>query len=157
LTVIDPPLPTPKTPPSARGQRNFPVSRDDIVNVLLALNLIGLVGLGVRVYHGDKPTVVTVGITQMAREYTAKLATSNIRPEEARIRTQLFLAVAQDAVHEAATRKGILVVPRECVLAGEYADITGEVSKAVDATLDRKGGALSADAPPIMGGGGVRP
>jgi hypothetical protein len=116
-----------------------------LVAALLALNFIGLIGLGARVYRGDKPTVVTVGITQMSRAYMAKLATTNITPQEARIRTQLFLAVAQDAVKLAANRKGIIVVPRECVLAGEYSDMTAEVERAVTETMDRRTvGAVSA-------------
>jgi hypothetical protein len=127
-----------------------------VVTALLVLNLFGLIGLGVRVYRGDKPAVVTVGITQMARDYMAKLATSNVSPQEARIRTQLFLAVAQDAVKQAASRKGILVVPRECVLAGEYTDMTAEVARAVGATMDRRatsgGAAAPAAALPAAGG-----
>lgn len=129
---------TVSTPPSSKPKRRPAVTRDDVVTVLLVLNLVGLAGLGIRVYRGDKPAVVTVGITQMSRDYMAKLAISNVSPEEARIRTQLFLAVAQDAVKAAATRKGILVVPRECVLAGEFTDMTAEVSKAVMTTLDRR-------------------
>lgn len=131
-------------PPARNSPRTalLAVGRSDIVLILLVLNLVGLVGLGARVYRGDKPTIVTVGITQLAREYMAKLATSNVSPAEARIRTQMFLAVAQDAVKQAAGRRGIIVVPRECILAGEFSDMTAEVSKAVSATLDQK--ALSA-------------
>ena len=124
--------------PKAKAKTPFPFARNDLVLALVVLNLVGLVGLGLRVYRGDRPTVVTVGITQLAREYMAKLATSNVSPAEARIRTELFLAVTQDAVKRAAGRKGILVVPRECILAGEYGDMTAEVSKAVNATMDRK-------------------
>lgn len=107
---------------------------------LTLLNLVGLLALGAHAVRGDKPVVVVVGITQMAREYMAKLATSNVSPEEARIRTELFLAVAQEAVRSAASRKGLLVVPRECVLAGEYGDITEDVAKAVEATIAERTG-----------------
>lgn len=150
MSVIEPRAALPKPKGSA------PVNRNDVVTALLVLNLIGLIGLGVRVYRGDKPTVVTVGITQMSRDYMAKLATSNVSPQEARIRTQLFLAVAQDAVKQAASRKGILVVPRECVLAGEYTDMTAEVARAVGATMDRRASSSAAAAPrlglPASGG-----
>lgn len=110
------------------------------MTALLVVNLLGLVGLGAHAVRGDKPVVVVVGITQLAREYMAKLATSNVSPEEARIRTELFLAVAQEAVRNAASRKGLLVVPRECVLAGEYGDITEDVAKAVEATIAQRTG-----------------
>jgi hypothetical protein len=151
-------LPGPPTPTPSKPRAWLPVTRNDLILVLLAVNLIGLLGLGVRVYRGDKPTVVTVGITQLAREYMAKLATTNITPQEARVRTQLFLAVAQDAVKMAANRKGIIVVPRECVLAGEYSDMTAEVSKAVAATLDRKTASAPDRLPtPGLGAASVQP
>jgi hypothetical protein len=150
MSVLEPRAASPKP------KRPWPISRNEVVTALLVLNLFGLIGLGVRVYRGDKPAVVTVGITQMARDYMAKLATSNVSPQEARIRTQLFLAVAQDAVKQAASRKGILVVPRECVLAGEYTDMTAEVARAVGATMDRRatsgGAAAPAAALPAAGG-----
>jgi hypothetical protein len=151
-------LPGPPAPTPSKPGRRLPITGNDIILVLLAVNLIGLLGLGVRVYRGDKPTVVTVGITQLAREYMAKLATTNITPQEARVRTQLFLAVAQDAVKGAANRKGIIVVPRECVLAGEYGDMTAEVAKAVAATLERRT-ANTADrlAAPTLGAASVQP
>lgn len=133
------------TPKPARKKRRFPLSAVEVLSFALAVNVIATVGLGVRVYRGDKPTVMTVGITQMTREYMAKLATNSaISPQEASIRTRLYLAVAQDAVRTAATRKGVLVVPRECVLAGEYADLTGDVAKAVNATMAEKARGLSA-------------
>lgn len=137
MTVLPGP-PKPRATRASRPARLPAITRNDVVAALLVLNFIGLIGLGARVYRGDKPTVVTVGITQMSRAYMAKLATTNITPQEARIRTQLFLAVAQDAVKLAANRKGIIVVPRECVLAGEYSDMTAEVERAVTETMDRK-------------------
>lgn len=127
--------------PRARPKRRWrlPFSTVEVLGFLLAVNMIATAGLAIRLYRGDKPTVMTVGITQMTREYMAKLATtSGLSPQEASIRTRLYLAVAQDAVRSAATQKGVLVLPRECVLAGEYADLTPDVTKAVNATLDEK-------------------
>lgn len=131
------PQPRPRTAVSPRWSRPQ-VSRERVTTVLLVLNLLGLGTLSIHAYRGDKPVVVVVGITQMAREYMAKLATSNVSPEEAKIRTELFLAVAQEAVRTAANRKGLLVVPRECVLAGEYGDITEDVAKAVQTTMAQR-------------------
>jgi hypothetical protein len=126
----------------------------DLIVILLAANMIGLVGLGVRVYRGEKPTVVTVGITQMARDYMGRLAASSVTPEEARIRTQMFLAVVQDTVRTAAARRGMVVMPRECVLGGEFSDMTADVSRAVNAALQHRAGAgppppAPASLPPI--------
>jgi hypothetical protein len=142
-------------PPAAAGAKPQPtkrkaplIRREDVILFLLVANMIGLVGLGIRVYRGDRPTVVTVGVTQLSREYLAKLATTNVSPDEARVRTQMFLAVAQDAVKRAVTRKGVLVLPRECVLAGEFEDLTPEVAKAVTATMEAK---VAATALPAIG------
>ena len=137
-----------RDPPPPRARWRWPFSAVESLAALLAANLILTVGLGVRVYQGDKPTVMTVGITQMTRAYMAKLATTpGVTPQEASLRTRLYLAVAQEAVKTAATRKGVLVVPRECVLAGEYADLTADVARAVDATLEAKVRALPRAAP----------
>lgn len=130
----------PPVTPAPRKARTR-LGREDVVMILLVANLAGLAALAARVLGGDKPVVVTVGITQLTRDYMAKLATTNISPEETRIRAQLFLAVAQDAVKGAASRKGLLVVPRECVLAGEFADMTPDVARAVEATLAARAGA----------------
>ncbi len=130
--------PGPGAKPAGK-RRRLPFSHVEVLTLLLAINTIAIVGLGVRVYRGDKPTVVTVGITQMSREYMARLATApNVTPQEASIRTRLYLAVAQEAVKDAATKKGILVLPRECVLAGEYSDVTADVSKAVNAMMETR-------------------
>lgn len=140
-----PPHAPPRPPRRFRLQRP---SRKGLVAGLMIVNVVALLGLGVKAYRGDKPVVVVVGITQLAREYMAKLATSNVSPEEAKIRTELFLAVAQEAVRSAANRKGLLVVPRECVLAGEYGDITEDVAKAVEATMAQRTGAVPTAASP---------
>lgn len=136
--------------PSRPSRRwRLPFSALEGLAVLSAANLILTVGLGVRVYRGDKPTVMTVGITQMTREYMARLATTpGVTPQEANLRTRLYLAVAQDAVKTAAANKGVLVVPRECVLAGEYADLTGDVARAVNATMQAKVRAMPRAAQP---------
>jgi len=137
VAAIADPAPAGAKPP--RKRKRLPFTHVEVLTLLLAIDTIAIVGLGVRVYRGDKPTVVTVGITEMSREYMAKLATApNVTPQEANIRTRLYLAVAQEAVKDAATKKGILVLPRECVLAGEYSDVTADVSKAVGAMMDTR-------------------
>lgn len=135
-------------PPAPLRRRSWPwPGRETLVTLLLIVNLAGLAGLGLHAWRGAKPVVLVVGITQLAREYMAKLATANVSPQEAKVRTELFLAVAQEAVRDAADRKGVLVVPRECVLAGEYGDITEDVAKAVSATLAQR----ASGAPKLVG------
>ncbi|OYW79215.1 MAG: hypothetical protein B7Z26_08440 [Asticcacaulis sp. 32-58-5] len=124
-------------PPPEKARTPWKPTKVDVLMLLLAANIIGSVGLGIRVYRGSKPTVVTVGVTQLTREYVSRLATSQITPQEANIRTQMFMSIAQEAVKKAATEKGVIVMARECVLAGEFADVTPDVARAVNATMDR--------------------
>jgi hypothetical protein len=155
--LAEPPAPAGARPapaaPAGRRAKTWkpPVSKSDVIVFLLAANMIGLVGLGIRVYRGDKPTVVTVGITQLARDYMGRLATSNVTPDQARLKTQMFLSVVQDTVRNAALKKGMIVMPRECVLAGEYSDLTGDVARAVNETLQRVVAPAAPALPPGLG------
>lgn len=115
---------------------------------LLALNMIFTGGVLVRQLQGTKPVIATVGVRQLTNDHVAKMATArNMTPEEARIRTELFLSVAQDSMKRMSTQKGVVVLARECVLAGEYADVTFDVAKSVNAVLSQASGGLAATAP----------
>lgn len=107
--------------------------------VALAVNMVATGCLTYRVmFRPEQPKVITVGVGQLTREYVSRLATSpSITPQEVELRTKLFMAVAQDAVKNASTQKGVIVMPRECVLAGEYADATTEVGRAVNEKLGK--------------------
>jgi len=116
--------------------------------VALAGVVVAQACLFIRMERTRPPEIVTVGVRQITQEYVSKLATSNISQEEARIRTELYLAVAQDTLRRMSVDDGVLVVARECVLAGEHADLTAQASKAVQAAFSR--------ATARTGGGGVR-
>lgn len=116
--------------------------------VVLAGVVVAQACLFIRMERTRPPQIVTVGVRQITQEYVSKLATSNISQEEARIRTELYLAVAQDTIRRMSVDDGVLVVARECVLAGEHTDLTAHAAKAVQAAFSR------ATAP--SGGAGVR-
>lgn len=104
----------------------------------------------------DQP-IVTVSVRELTQGYIAKLATANISPEEASIRADAFLAVSQDALKNLALKDGVVVVARECVLAGEKQDITVAVGAEIDAALTKLGGFprgvdLTAGTPAPVGG-----
>lgn len=125
-------------PPRPQPKPNRPLGLTEALAVLLAVNMIATGCLTYRVYKGDRPKIVTVGVGQLTREYVSRLATSpNMSPSEVETRTKLFMAIAQDAVKNASSDKGVIVMPRECVLAGEYADATELVGKAVSARLEK--------------------
>jgi hypothetical protein len=94
----------------------------------------------VKIVREDQPMIVTVGVREMSQGYVSRLALSDITPEEARVKTEMFLAVTQDTVRRAAASKNVLLLARECVLAGETADITKEVGDAVQLALAEASG-----------------
>lgn len=112
-------------------------SAQEAVIVGLAVVAIAQAVLFIRVERDRPPQIVTVGVRQITQEYVSKLATTNISQDEARIRTELYLAVAQDVIKRLAVKDDVLVVARECVLAGEHADLTPQVSTAVSAAFSR--------------------
>jgi hypothetical protein len=120
---------TPSSPPRLTVQ--------DGLIVGLALVAIAQAALFIRMEKARPPEIVTVGVRQITQEYVSRLATSNVSQEEARIRTELYLALAQDTIRRLSVQDGVLVVARECVLAGEHADLTPQVSKAVRAAFDQ--------------------
>lgn len=117
-------------------RRRFRVTVQDVLVVALACVVIAQAVLFIRMERGRPPEIVTVGVRQITQQYVAGLATSEMSPEEARIRTELYLAVAQDTIRRMSVDKDVLVVARECVLAGEHADLTAQASKAVKAAFD---------------------
>lgn len=135
---------TPPEPP--RPKLRFTV-QDGLVVALAAIAVAQAV-LFIRMERTRPPEIVTIGVRQITQEYVSRLATSNISAEEARIRTELYLAVAQDTIRRMSVEDGVLVVARECVLAGEHADLTVQASKAVRAAFDK--------AASSAGGGRVR-
>lgn len=118
----------------------------------IALLAISNVATWVKLTREQQPMIVTVGVREMSQGYVAQLALSNITPEEAAVKTELFLAATQDTVRRAAANKNVLLLARECVLAGETADITKEVGEAVklamaSAASGQPGGANPPTAP----------
>ena len=125
----------------------------------LAAVVMAQVVLFVRMERNPPPRIVTVGVRQITHDYVSKLASSNISQEEARIRTELYLAVAQDVIKRMSVVDGVLIVARECVLAGEHADLTTQVSTAVGEAFAKASGAVTARQapPPQPPTSGVRP
>lgn len=120
----------------------LPSQAQILILIIVALSISNL-ALWVRLVRADHPLIVTVGVRELSQRYVAKMALSDITPQQAAIKTQMFLTVTQDTVRRAASNKNVLLLARECVLAGEAADITGEVEEAVNSAL----GQTSANSP----------
>ena len=114
----------------------------------IALLSLSNIATWVKLVREDPPMIVTVGVREMSQGYIAKLALSEISPQEAAVKTELFLTATQDTVKRAASNKNVLLLARECVLAGEAADITKEVGDAVQRAMAEASGTSVAGAPP---------
>jgi len=121
-------------PVSPRRKAPFTVQYGLVVG--LAAVVVAQAGLFIRMERAPPP-IVTVGVRQITQEYVGKLAATPMSAEEARIRTELYLAVAQDTIQRLSLDKDVLVVARECVLAGEHADLTPQVSRLVSAAFEK--------------------
>ena len=132
--------PAPPTPPARQPTmrqklaQRMPTKGQAAV-AAIALLAVSNVAAWVKIVREDQPMIVTVGVREMSQGYVSQLALSDITPEEARVKTEMFLAVTQDTVKRAAASKNVLLLARECVLAGETADITKEVGDAVQLAL----------------------
>jgi len=141
----------PVPPPPPRPVRRRPDFRAWLPTRVQALVLvIGLLSVSqaltfVQLREAAKPVVMTVGVREMTEKHLAQIARSDMTPQEAAIRTELFLAVSQDILKRAAVQKGVVVLARECVLAGEHGDATLEVARRVEAELAK----ADADAPAL--------
>jgi hypothetical protein len=112
---------------------------------MAALAIAGLtisnVATWVLLTRNDPPEVMTVGVREMTQSYMASIALSEITPEEAGVQMDLFMSVTQDTLQRAGRGKNVLLLARECVLAGQADDVTQEVGEAVRAAMARAGGA----------------
>ena len=115
-------------------------SQAQILILIIVALLISNLALWVRLVRSDHPLIVTVGVRELSQRYVAKMALSDITPQQAAMKTQMFLTVTQDTVRRAAANKNVLLLARECVLAGEAADITAEVEEAVNSALGQTKG-----------------
>ena len=153
--MTDTVTPAPATPPAAAPKRRarfklpkglMPTKIEALTFAVGAL-VISNAYLFAEQRKEEKPLVVTVGVRQLTAEYMLNVGNAQMKPEELQARTELFLAVAQDSMKRMATEKGVVVIAREAVLGGEYADVTAEVGQAVNAALTKAAGPSIAPAP----------
>lgn len=133
--------PTPKQGRFANLKNYLPSKGQAAVGIIALLALSNL-GLWVKLEREQQPVIVTVGVRELSQGYVAKIALSEATPEEAAVKTEMFLAATQDTVRRAAERGNVLLLARECVLAGETADITKEVGEAVELAMAEAGAAI---------------
>jgi len=146
MSDTPPPTETVKpTPPPARRPgktsilKALAAHKGQAAVAAIAILAISNVATWVKLTREQQPMIVTVGVREMSQGYVSQLALSNITPEEAAVKTELFLAATQDTVKRAAANKNVLLLARECVLAGEAADITKEVGEAVKLAMSSAG------------------
>lgn len=153
------PSPSQPTPPAKqKGDRLARIrewlpSKTQAATVAIGALAISNVACLVLLNRNSPPEVMTVGVREMTQSYMSSIALANITPEEAGVRMDLFMSVTQDTLQRAGRNKNVLLLARECVLAGQTADVTAEVGEAVKAAMERAGAARpTANAAPASTG-----
>ncbi|NEX91212.1 TrbI F-type domain-containing protein [Caulobacter sp. 17J65-9] len=122
--------------PSLRAWlRKWGPSKGQVTGAMIALLVVSNVGAWAALVTRKPPKIVTVGITELTQGFIAREALGQITPDQARIRMETYLAVSQDTLKRVATEDGVIVLARECVLAGEQADWTAVVDAAVKSAM----------------------
>jgi hypothetical protein len=119
--------------------REWLPNKTQAATVAIGLLTISNVACLVMLNRNAPPEVMTVGVREMTQGYMSSIALANITPEEAGVRMDLFMSVTQDTLQRAGRDKNVLLLARECVLAGQTADVTAEVGEAVKAAMARAG------------------
>lgn len=127
--------PEPKPQPHRSILRDLAPSKGQLMGLAIGLLTVSNIGAWAMLATNKAPKVVTVGITEMTQGFIARESLGKITPEEARLRMEAYLAVSQDTLKRIAVEDGVVVLARECVLAGEHADWTKVVDAAVKTTM----------------------
>jgi hypothetical protein len=147
---------TPDTPETTQPKKPAPLAgivsavrewlppKSQMAALAIAALTISNVATWVLLSRNDAPEVMTVGVREMTQSYMASIALSDITPEEAGVQMDLFMSVTQDTLQRAGRNKNVLLLARECVLAGQADDVTQEVGAAVRTAMARAGGARPA-------------
>lgn len=156
---------TPDTPEAAQPKKPAPLvgivsavrewlpPKSQMAALAIAGLTISNVATWILLTRNDPPEVMTVGVREMTQSYMASIALSDITPEEAGVQMDLFMSVTQDTLQRAGRNKNVLLLARECVLAGQAEDVTQEVGAAVRTAMARAGGARpTANAAPASTG-----
>jgi hypothetical protein len=131
----------------------FRVTAVEIAIFLLVINLCAVAALYVKTERDKAPIVATVGVTALARNYEAQFANDpNATPELVKLKTSIFMGSAEQAVKTMSQKQHMVILARECVLAGEAKDLTPDLQQIIDTALKKSAvqqGAASNDADPF--------
>ena len=142
--------PTPAGPPAKSRLKALSAYLPQLLFVVIGLLVLSNIALWIGLQQARKgPAVTVVGVREMTQNYIAKIASAQLSPQETSLRSQLFIAVAQEEMRRLGAAKGHLVLARECVLSGEQNDITAQLEAAVETKLAQASGGLSNTVGPV--------
>lgn len=129
--------PAPAAAPAKRISK-VKLTITEVAVFLLVINLFGMVALYIKMERDKPPVVATVAVTALARNYEQQFANDpNSTPELVKAKTNIFMASAEEAVKAYAHDQHMVILARECVLAGESKDLTSDMQSVVDAALKK--------------------
>lgn len=142
----DPRMTAPK-----RNRLGFHLTMTEVAVFMLVLNLFAVGALYLKTEKEKAPVMATVSVTSLARGYEERFANDpTATPEVVKLQTNIFMASAEQAVKEMSAKQHMLILARECVLAGEAKDLTPDLTPIIDSALKKNG-------QPAAGGGDVSP
>lgn len=127
--------PVPKPQPQRSTLRDLAPTKGQLMGLAIGLLTVSNIGAWAMLATNKAPKFVTVGITEMTQGFIARESLGKITPEEARLRMEAYLAVSQETLKRIAVEDDVVVLARECVLAGESADWTKMVDAAVKTSM----------------------
>ncbi len=130
--------PMPPAPPRKSFLSVFKMSGKEVVILLLILNLFGMVGLFIKIEMNKPAPYETVSVAQMGTVYEDALSKDPTNsPDMIKAKTQIYMAVTQKALEAIAAKDKSIILVRECVLAGEYRDLTPDIMKMAGDALSK--------------------
>jgi hypothetical protein len=112
-------------------------TKGQVAVMVIGALAVSNVGAWVKIMNTKPQRVVTVGITEMTQGFIAREAVGSRGEAEARASMEAYLAVSQDTLKRVAVDDGVIVLARECVLAGESDDWTAQIDKAVTVSMEK--------------------
>lgn len=137
VSTAEPNIEGPGLKPS-RERPRFRVTAVEVAIFLLVINLCAVAALYIKTERDKAPIVATVGVTALARNYEAQFANDpNATPELVKLKTNIFMGSAEQAVKAISQKQHMIILARECVLAGEAKDLTPDLQQIVDTALKK--------------------
>lgn len=129
------PAPKAKGKLAGRVRAFAPTFKEGVIG-LLALNAVVTGVLLWKVETTRPPVIATVGVSALTRMFVQRVGSDpSLTPEALKLKTTMFQDVIRQKVSDLATKRGLIIMARECILSGENEDLTPVIEQALTDNL----------------------